>query len=51
MLAALNLAYSLAERPRRAPPPPAHGRGAAAVDLNALVRRIDQALGADDPLL
>lgn len=50
VLAALNLAYSLAERPP-APPPPAHGRGTPAVDLNALVRRIDHALAADDPSL
>ncbi len=44
VLAALNLAYTLAERP--APPPP--GRHPPAVDLHALVRRIDHALAADD---
>jgi cell division protein ZapA len=46
VLAALNLAYTLAERP--AAPPPAGPRAAPAVDLQALVRRIDHALAADD---
>ena len=44
VLAALNLAYSLAERP--VPP-----RDAAVPDLQALVRRIDHALAADDRAL
>ncbi len=44
VLAALNLAYALAERPP-APPP---GRTAPAIDLSALVRRIDHALAADN---
>ena len=44
VLAALNLAYTLAEHP----PPPAGARTAPAVDLHALVRRIDHALAADD---
>jgi len=45
VLAALNLAYQLAERG------PAVGAGNGAVDLGALVRRIDAALGADGHLL
>ncbi len=46
VLAALNLAYALAERP-------APGRSAVAtpVDIGALVQRLDQALGADGQLL
>ena len=45
VLAALNLAYQLAERgPVRAP-------GAGEVDIDALVRRIDAALGSDGQLL
>jgi cell division protein ZapA len=46
VLAALNLAYSLAERPEA----PASG-AAAKVDIAALVRKLDQALGADGQLL
>lgn len=56
VLAALNIAYELAERP--APPPrAAHARadqaedGAASTDVAALVRRIDEALGQDGQLL
>jgi cell division protein ZapA len=45
VLAALNLAYALAERPPSAP------SEAGAVDIGALVRRLDQALGADGKLL
>lgn len=45
VLAALNLAYQLAERGPGAPP--ADG----GVDLSALVRRIDAALGEDGHLL
>jgi cell division protein ZapA len=48
VLAALNLAYALAERPL-APPP-----GAASADdthIDTLIRRVDQALGADGQLL
>jgi len=49
VLAALNLAYQLAERgPARAAPAPA---AAGDVDVAALVRRIDAALGADGHLL
>lgn len=45
VLAALNLAYALAERPAAA------STDANAVDIGGLVRRIDQALGADGQLL
>lgn len=49
VLAALNLAYSLAERPPLlAPAPPMED---ASVDLDALIRRIDTALGQDGQLL
>jgi cell division protein ZapA len=57
VLAALNLAFALAERPARLPVgdvselsdrPPA---SAGVVDIDALVRRIDMALGADGRLL
>ena len=46
MLAALNLAYALAEQP-------ANGTAASssAIDVAGLVRRLDQALGADGQLL
>jgi cell division protein ZapA len=46
VLAALNLAYQLAERPASAPP-----TAAADVDLTALVRRIDAVLEDDTHLL
>ena len=58
VLAALNLAFALAERPQR--PAPADDAGAApdgdesapaGVDIAALVRRIDSALAADGRLL
>jgi cell division protein ZapA len=45
VLAALNLAYQLAERG------PAPAADAAAPDVAALVRRIDAALGSDGQLL
>ncbi|MEF7615535.1 cell division protein ZapA [Aquincola sp. MAHUQ-54] len=49
VLAALNLAYQLAERP---PAPPAEGEAPApAIDIGQLVRRIDTALGDDGHLL
>jgi cell division protein ZapA len=55
VLAALNLAYQLADRPQRAGPPAAaprqgesQGEGA---DLDALIRRVDAALGNDGQLL
>ncbi|WP_295637881.1 cell division protein ZapA [uncultured Methylibium sp.] len=47
VLAALNLAYALAERP--APAPAADG--GRPVDVKALVARIDEALGHDGQLL
>jgi cell division protein ZapA len=51
VLAALNLAYALAGRPaaRTAPAPGASSGGE--VDIDDLVTRIDQALGADGQLL
>ena len=57
VLAALNLAYALAERPpaRAAAPATASSSSADAdasgVDLDALIQRLDQALGADGQLL
>jgi cell division protein ZapA len=50
VLAALNLAYALAERPLPAAvaSPAASGRS---TDVDGLIRRIDQALGADGQLL
>jgi cell division protein ZapA len=56
VLAALNLAYALAERP---PAPQASVAGssgasdapASNVDIDALIQRLDQALGADGQLL
>jgi cell division protein ZapA len=57
VLAALNLAFALAERPARAPVE-TDGEGAlrtpssaGEVDIDALVRRLDMALGADGQLL
>jgi cell division protein ZapA len=50
VLAALNLAYALAERPIAAPASPA-AAGSPSTDVAALIRRIDQALGADGQLL
>jgi len=50
VLAALNLAFELAQRPAREGADSApHGgdRGRGTVDLAALIRRIDMALGAD----
>ena len=53
VLAALNLAYALAERPVAAPAsaPHAGAAGAASTDVDSLIRRIDQSLGADGQLL
>jgi cell division protein ZapA len=57
VLAALNLAFALAERPARRPierDTGASNPGAAAagpVDIDGLIRRIDMALGADGQLL
>jgi len=47
VLAALNLAYALAERPA-AKPASTSGDD---VDIDALIQRLDQALGADGQLL
>ena len=49
VLAALNLAYTLAERPL--PATPASPAVTAGTDVDALIRRVDQALGADGQLL
>jgi cell division protein ZapA len=54
VLAALNLAYALAGRPAaRAPQSSATAATSAngEVDIDALVRRVDQALGANGQLL
>ena len=57
VLAALNLAFALAERPARLPdvvPGDAAERSPAApgeIDIDGLVRRVDMALGADGQLL
>jgi len=47
VLAALNLAFALAERPNT----PSTSTGESEVDVDALIRRIDQTLGADGQLL
>ena len=49
VLAALNLAYALAERP--VAPVSASSAASGSTDVDALIRRIDQALGADGQLL
>ena len=55
VLAALNLAYQLAERP--VAPPPRAGKPSAApadggdVQIDTLIARIDAAMGTDDHLL
>ena len=53
VLAALNLAYALAGRPpARVAATAAGAEGAGAeVDIDALIRRLDRALGADGQLL
>ena len=51
VLAALNLAYRLAEAPPPPAPAPPSTRAEGSVDVPALVRRIDAALGADGHLL
>ena len=48
VLAALNLAYALAERPMPKPPSATSNEE---VDVDALIKRLDQALGADGHLL
>lgn len=49
VLAALNLAFALAERP--IPSAAATPANDASMDLDALIKRIDQTLGADGQLL
>ncbi|MFT3821351.1 MAG: cell division protein ZapA [Rubrivivax sp.] len=53
VLAALNLAYQLAESLARQPVPaaPSNGHERADVDLAGLLRRVDAALGDDGQLL
>ncbi|MEO7056520.1 MAG: cell division protein ZapA [Caldimonas sp.] len=58
VLAALNLAFALAERPPRTMPDEddkndtgVRSSAPSSVDMDALVRRIDTALGADGQLL
>jgi len=53
VLAALNLAYALAGRPpaKAAATSTASASGAGDVDVDALIARLDQALGADGQLL
>ena len=46
VLAALNLAYALEQRPAAAT-----AEGATGIDVDGLVRRLDQTLGADGQLL
>jgi cell division protein ZapA len=50
VLAALNLAYALAERPLPVART-ASDKAAGSTDVDALIRRVDQALGADGQLL
>jgi cell division protein ZapA len=50
VLAALNLAYQLAERPARHASDDAHG-GKSSLDIEALIRRVDAALSDDGRLL
>jgi len=50
VLAALNLAYALAERPLPTPVAASVSTGST-TDVAALIQRIDQALGADGQLL
>jgi cell division protein ZapA len=47
VLAALNMAYALAQRPEA----PQESAAGGEVDINGLIRRIDHALGADGQLL
>lgn len=51
VLAALNLAYVMAERPIDRAPAAAPQRPASEVDVAALVARIDEALGHDGQLI
>jgi cell division protein ZapA len=55
VLAALNLAYQLAERPaappRKAVTPPSQDAGDADVQIDTLIARIDDAMSSDGRLL
>lgn len=51
VLAALNLAYQLAERPTAAASSSAAPAQSGDVDLDALIRKLDVAIGADGHLL
>lgn len=55
VLAALNLAYQLAERPAasaaRAHKPSAADKGSSDTQIDTLIARIDAAMGTDDHLL
>lgn len=52
VLAALNLAYKLEQRPASPPPSPSSTAGEPAdVDVDALITRVDQALGEHGQLL
>jgi cell division protein ZapA len=51
VLAALNLAYQLAERPAPSTASAPQANGASNVDIDALIRRVDAALGDDGRLL
>jgi len=51
VLAALNLAYALAERPPAKAPSLDRTEKDGEVDVEALIQRLDQALGADGQLL
>ena len=52
VLAELNIAYQLAERPARNPAPEGEAaRGGSRIDVDELVHRIDAALGDDGHLL
>ncbi|MCF8205035.1 MAG: cell division protein ZapA [Methylotenera sp.] len=51
VLAALNLAYQLAEAPRAAAPAPAPAAAMSTPEIDALVKRLDEALEHDGQLL
>jgi cell division protein ZapA len=53
VLAAMNLAYALAGRPpaKVASTAPVSGATSGEVDIDGLIARLDQALGADGQLL
>jgi cell division protein ZapA len=51
VLAALNLAYALAGRPAARPASAASPVPAGEIDIDNLIARLDQALGADGQLL